>query len=86
MDGYIITLERLGLRRWLERDIVPFAAMNMDPSVMQFFPCVPDYAETIATVERIITGFDKNGFGLYAVEDKSTREFVGFTGFAIPRF
>ena len=33
-----IVTDRLVLRRWRESDHVPFAAMNVDPAVMEFFP------------------------------------------------
>ena len=37
-------------------------------------------------VQRIKLHFDENGFGLFAVETKLTKKFIGFTGFAIPTF
>jgi RimJ/RimL family protein N-acetyltransferase len=38
VSGLTISTERLVLRRWLERDRAPFAAMNGDPEVMAHFP------------------------------------------------
>jgi ribosomal-protein-alanine N-acetyltransferase len=86
MDSYIISTERLGLRNWLKTDIEPFAEMNMDADVMRFFPETLTFKETTEVVERIHLHFEKNSFGLFAVENKATAEFIGFTGFAIPRF
>ena len=37
-------------------------------------------------VQRISAFFDENGYGLYALELRSTGEFIGFTGFTKPAF
>jgi len=37
MKIYLET-ERLILRDWQEEDFTPFAAMNQDPHVMEYFP------------------------------------------------
>ena len=86
MDDYVITTERLGLRRWKDEDIIPFAAMNEDAEVMRFFPSTITYDETVAMVNRIRSHFDEHGFGLFALEDLSTKQFIGYTGFMRPSF
>ncbi len=86
MDDYVIITERLGLRQWKDEDIIPFAAMNADEEVMRYFPSTLDYDETIAMVKRIRSHFDKHGFGLYAIDELSTKTFIGYTGFMIPSF
>jgi [ribosomal protein S5]-alanine N-acetyltransferase len=82
----IISTERLGMRHWLESDIFPLAEMNSDKQVMQFFPKTLSFDESVEMLNRINNHFDRNGFGLYAVELKSSNEFIGFTGFSIPSF
>lgn len=86
MSSVIIPTERLVLRHWVELDIPPFIDMNKDAAVMQYFPSTLTEQETLAFVARIRSGFEANKFGLYAVEIKATGGFIGFTGFAIPRF
>lgn len=86
MDTYTISTERLGLRRWLETDIEPFARMNKYETVMKFFPKTLTVDETLEIIKRINLHFDKNNFGVFAVENKLTGRFIGFTGFAIPTF
>jgi RimJ/RimL family protein N-acetyltransferase len=86
MPGNIIITERLKLRKWIDADIIPFTAMNKDPDVMQYFPSVLADEETIAMINRIDLHFKKYGFGLFAVENLSTKEFIGYTGFMIPSF
>ncbi len=86
MNSLIMTTERLNLRNWIDSDIKAFAEMNRDPEVMKYFPKTYSEEETLAMVHRIRLHFDKNGFGLYAVENKMTGDFIGFTGFSIPTF
>ncbi len=86
MTDYILTTDRLRLRHWKDSDIEPFAAMNMDKDVMRFFPKTLSYSETLDFIDRIKLHFEKHNFGLFVVEEKSTEEFIGFTGFSIPTF
>lgn len=71
---------RLILRRWLPYDIEPFAAMNADAEVMEFFPRRFSHEQTTAMVETIEADFNAEGFGLWALETKETGEFIGYTG------
>jgi RimJ/RimL family protein N-acetyltransferase len=82
----VISTPRLLLREWVPSDTAPFIAMNSDAEVMQYFPSVLTANETCSMIERIMEGFTKNKFGLYALEEKATGHFIGFTGFAIPSF
>jgi [ribosomal protein S5]-alanine N-acetyltransferase len=82
----IISTERLGLRRWVDSDVEPFVRMNQDTEVMRYFPRPNTAVETIAFITRINTFFDEYGYGLFALELKATGEFIGYTGFAKPRF
>jgi ribosomal-protein-alanine N-acetyltransferase len=86
MTACIITTERLCLRQWIESDNKPFAEMNRDLEVMKYFPAVLTADETLAMINRIHLSFSTKGFGLFAVEQRSAREFLGFTGFSVPRF
>ncbi len=86
MNPCIISTERLCLRRWIDSDSDPFIKMNSDPEVMEYFPELLTEAETLAIINRINLAFDMNGFGLWAVENKITKDFLGFTGFMIPQF
>ncbi|HEY7429577.1 MAG TPA: GNAT family N-acetyltransferase [Streptosporangiaceae bacterium] len=71
---------RLVMRRWREADREPFAAMNADPAVMEFFPAPLDRAASDALIDRIEGLFRQQGFGLWALEVAGTSEFIGFTG------
>jgi len=77
---------RLLLRPWQDEDISLFAAMNQDPRVMEFFPALLTHEESVQRVAYYRHHFTEHGFGLWAVELKATREFIGFVGLAIPTF
>lgn len=76
--------ERLVLRRWREEDREPFAALNADAEVMEHFPAPLSRAESDAMIERIEAGFERNGFGLWAVE--ASGELIGVAGLQVPAF
>lgn len=84
--GAELRTERLLLRRWREEDRGPFAALNADPAVMELFPAPLSRAESDALLERIELGFERHGFGLWALEMRENRAFIGFTGLAVPPF
>lgn len=88
MGGVVATLEtaRLRLRPWRQSDREPFAALNADPRVMEFLPWTLDRAGSDALADRIEAGFEKNGFGLWAVEVPGEIEFAGFVGLSVPGF
>jgi ribosomal-protein-alanine N-acetyltransferase len=77
---------RLKLRRWQPADREPFAAMNADPVVMEHFPACLSRRQSDDLIEAIEAGFDRCGYGLWALEVRASGEFVGFTGLAIPSF
>jgi RimJ/RimL family protein N-acetyltransferase len=78
--------ERLLLRGWHDDDRAAFAALNADPEVMRYFPSVLTRTESDAVVDRIVRSFEVDGFGLWAVEERASRRFLGFTGLARPGF
>jgi RimJ/RimL family protein N-acetyltransferase len=84
--GPTLTTARLRLRQWREEDLAPFAALNADPQVMEFFPRVLTRAESDAVAGRIRDHFARHGFGLWAVEAPGAADFVGFVGLAVPSF
>jgi len=81
-----LTTERLLLRGWRDDDRVPFADMNADPAVMEHFPGPIDRAASDDLVDRILGHWAEHGFGLWAVERRGDRTFLGFTGLYRPSF
>lgn len=80
MQMVYIETERLILRSWTPDDLPAFAAMNSDERVMRYFPATLSYDQTCDFYNRIVREFDEKGYGLYAVELKSTGEFIGYVG------
>lgn len=78
--GPQVESDRLLLRRWRESDLEPFAAMNADPEVMEYFPTLLDRARSDALADMADRGFDEDGYGLWAVQVKGGPDFVGFVG------
>ena len=76
-----IETPHLLLRDWEEEDILPFVRMNSDKEVMEFFLTTLTEEETMAFYCRIRKEFEEYGYGLYAVECKKTRNFLGYVGF-----
>ena len=81
MHDVIVETPRLLLRRWRPEDLAPFARMNADPVVMEYF--VSPYTEerTQAFFQKIQEEFAEYGYGLYAAQEKASNLFMGFIGF-----
>lgn len=89
-NAWMVTLEtpRLILRRWREEDVAPMAAVNADPEVMRWIRdgSVRDERQTRDGVQAWESEWESQGFGLFAVEVRSTGELAGFTGLSVPEF
>jgi len=68
------------LRNWKKEDFLPFQQINADRNVMEYYPAPLTAPESDAIVERAMSHFSQNGFGLYAVELKKTGSLIGFIG------
>ena len=76
--------ERLLLRQWTPADREPFAALNADARVMEFFPALLTRAESNAIADRCESLIQERGWGFWAAELKASREFIGFVGLHTP--
>ncbi|MEK8131856.1 GNAT family N-acetyltransferase [Paenibacillus filicis] len=72
---------RLQLRDWEETDLEPFSRLNADEEVMTYFTKTLSAEETHVFYQSIVSEFKACGYGLYAVEVKENKEFIGFIGF-----
>jgi RimJ/RimL family protein N-acetyltransferase len=79
-----VETERLRLRQWRLTDREPFAALNADPRVMEFFPSMLTGAESDAMADRCQLLIEERGWGFWAAECKATGEFVGYVGLHVP--
>jgi RimJ/RimL family protein N-acetyltransferase len=78
--------ERLYLRPWRPGDREPFARLNADPRVLEYFPSLMTREESDAFVDRVDAHFAEHGFGLWAVEVPGVAEFIGFVGLWHPAY
>ncbi|PHQ80622.1 MAG: GNAT family N-acetyltransferase [Coxiella sp. (in: Bacteria)] len=76
----ILETKRLILRAWAGADIVPMAAINCDPNVMECFPELQDEARTRSFIEGHKRSQAECGYSLYVVALKATHEMIGFVG------
>jgi RimJ/RimL family protein N-acetyltransferase len=81
-----LTTPRLRLRLWQDEDSVPFAAMNADPRVREYYPSVLTPAESDAAMGRIRAHFERHGFGNWALELCDHPGLIGYAGIAYPSF
>lgn len=79
-EKYLFSTSRLGFRAWQEFDLEPFAAINSDPEVMQFFQKPYTTEETQAMMERMKLTFAERGFCYFAVDLLETKELIGAIG------
>lgn len=75
---------RLRLRQWCAADREPFAALNADPKVMEFFPALLSRAESDTMADRCQALIAERGWGFWAVETRTSHEFIGFVGLHTP--
>jgi RimJ/RimL family protein N-acetyltransferase len=75
---------RLRLRQWHRSDREPFAAMNADARVMRYFTVPLPREASDAMVDRCQRLIEQRGWGLWAIERKDSRAFIGFVGLHIP--
>ncbi len=78
----IIKTERLILRPWKESDFEPFALMNADPHVREFFPSLLTKNESNEMANQFKKLIETQGWGLWAAEVPGEAPFIGFVGIA----
>jgi RimJ/RimL family protein N-acetyltransferase len=81
-----VRTERLLLRGWRPADRAPFAALNADPTVVEFLPGALDRRESDDLAARIEAGWEQHGYGLWAVEVPGVAPFIGFVGLSRASF
>lgn len=78
----VIETARLRLRMFLPSDVDEFAALLADPDVMRYVEDSKPKDRAVAekALTSIIDFWRRHGFGRWAIEEKATREFIGFGG------
>ncbi len=76
---------RLRLRQWCDADRRPFAALNADPQVMQYFAGTLTRAASDRSIDAWQAQFAQRGWSNWAVELAETGEFIGYVGLSVPQ-
>ena len=75
-----VRTKRLILRPWQESDLEPFAQLNADPRVREYFPGILSREESDASVKLASNHIERCGWGFWAASLIQTGEFIGFIG------
>jgi ribosomal-protein-alanine N-acetyltransferase len=74
------------LRPWRDDDLAPFAAMNADPRVMEFFPKVYTLDECKEGLARLRAHVAVHGFGFWVADVLGGAPFAGIISLLVPSF
>lgn len=77
----VLETERLILREWENKDLEPFYQMSSDLVVMEHYPALLTKEDSKKFVAKMKIHFEEFGYGLWILEIKNTKEWVGYTGF-----
>lgn len=83
MTPPVLETERLHLRPLAADDLEALHAIQSDPEHMRFYPHPFSLEESRVWIERMQERYARDGFGLLAVEDRETGEFLGNVGPAL---
>ncbi|GLY93688.1 GNAT family N-acetyltransferase [Actinoplanes sp. NBRC 103695] len=72
--------DRLILRQWRDDDLDPWAALNADPQVREFFGGTLTREESLASMSGFRAGIAERGWGWWAVEVAATGTLAGLAG------
>ena len=72
------------MRQWKDSDLSPFAKINSDKDVMEFFPGTLSQAESNEMASKIKRLINERGWGFWALELTNQQKFIGFVGLHIP--
>jgi len=72
--------DRLILRQWRDSDLDPWAAMNADPEVREYFPEILTREQSAGSLAHFRDTIAERGWGFWALEVVATGEFIGMAG------
>ena len=80
MDNFILSTERLVLRKMNRDDMESLLKIFADHEAMKYYPSTKNEKQTIDWIEWTINNYAKHGVGLWVVEDRVSGEFLGQCG------
>ena len=76
----VLETQRLALREFQFEDLDALATILSDPETMRYYPMSFDRAAVAGWIQRNRTRYANDGYGLWAMILKSTRELIGDCG------
>lgn len=76
----ILKTKRLILRPWSEEDLEPFAQLNADSRVREYFPNVLNRRESDASAKLFSDHIQRRGWGFWATSLVDSGVFIGMIG------
>ena len=73
----MIETPRLRLRCWLPEDVEPWALMNADPRVMEYFVEATPVERSREQAKLMAADLERNGFGYFVLERLDSTGFAG---------
>lgn len=81
----MLETQRLLLRQWVENDFHSFAEICADKEVMKFFPKTLSSSESYKMAKQMQSLINQRGWGFWAVEIPTLKQFIGFVGLHTPK-
>lgn len=78
-----IETERLSLRPFTKNDLEAEFKLLGDPDTMSFYPRPYTREEVAKIIEKNIRSYKSDGYGLFAILDKSSGEYIGDCGITV---
>ena len=85
-EAFEIRTARLRLRSWRDEDFEPYAAMNADARVMEFYPSVISREESRVAFRAARARIAERGYSFWPVEVIGGAPFIGMVGLSNPDF
>lgn len=79
-ESVILNTKRLLLRPWEEEDREALIKLNKNTQVMHYFPHTLSTQESNILFDRLKNEFQEKNWGIWVVELKKTKSFIGFIG------
>lgn len=76
----MIETERLILRNWQASDAEPYFRINQDPRVIEFLPSSMTMEQVQSFIVHMQQQWEAYHYTLWAVEEKSSGQLIGFIG------
>jgi ribosomal-protein-alanine N-acetyltransferase len=78
--GFELVTERLRLRAYRRDDVDLLEPMFSDPEHMRWYPAPYSHEKVVDWVARRLASYERVGFGLWIIEERSTGTFLGTAG------